>query len=365
MIQLQLKIDPIPIVEPLVVRLRTSPPDLSATESDHDAMMVSKGTESADFDVNGFSLRVHTRQAESLDGDVVLVVPGRGTLHRLIRASSNHNTLLITEQCDQKCIMCSQPPKKYHRDMFDQFLQAIVLAPREATIGLSGGEPFLHKARLMEFLRKAQTARPDIRFHILTNCQHFEPADEADLNSLNMASILWGIPIYAANPTIHDQIVAKEGAFEILERNLALLGKAGAVLELRTVILKSNITELEELANHVTRNLSFAQVWAIMQLENIGYARMNWETEFCDTSTEFNGVADAVDLAVGRGLRTKLYNFPLCTVPPAYRECCTLSISDWKQKFLPTCDDCELRSSCTGFFEWYPEERGFSGIRAQ
>lgn len=249
--------------------------------------------------------------------------------------------------------------------MFDQFLQAVVLAPRETTIGLSGGEPFLHKARLLEFLRKAQTARPDIRFHILTNGQHFEPSDEADLKSLNMASILWGIPIYAASPNIHDLIVAKEGAFEILERNLALLGKAGAVLELRTVVLNSNITELEELANHVTRHLSFAHVWAIMQLENIGYARMNWDAEFCDTSREFDGIATAVDLAVGRGLRTKLYNFPLCTVPPPYRMYCTLSISDWKQKFLSTCDDCRLRSSCTGFFEWYPDNRGFSGIRAQ
>lgn len=365
MIKLQLKVDPIPIVEPLVVRLRTSLPAFAAAAGDHDAWIVSRDAETADFDVNGFSLRVHTRHADSLNGDVVLIVPGRGTLHRLIRASSNHNTLLITEQCDQKCIMCSQPPKKYHTDMFDQFLQAVVLAPREATIGLSGGEPFLHKARLLEFLRKAQTARPDIRFHILTNGQHFEASDESTLKSLNMASILWGIPIYAANPSIHDLIVSKEGAFETLERNLALLGKAGAALELRTVVLKSNIAELEDLANLVTRNLAFAHVWAIMQLENIGYARMNWDAEFCDTSIEFNGVARAVDLAAGRGLRTKLYNFPLCTVPSAYREYCTLSISDWKQKFLSTCNDCRLMKSCTGFFEWYPDDRGFNGIQAQ
>lgn len=365
MIQLQLKVDPFPIVEPLVIRLRTRRPDPSEITNDHDAIMVSHCTETADYDVNGFSLRVHTRHPESLDGDVVLVVPRRGTLHRLIRASSNHNTLLVTEQCDQKCIMCSQPPKKYHADMFDQFLQAVTLAPKAATIGLSGGEPFLHKARLLEFLRKAQAVRPDIRFHILTNGQHFERTDEADLKSLNMASILWGVPIYAANSSIHDRIVAKEGAFEILERNFALLGKAGAILELRTVVLNSNIAELEELANYVTRRLSFAHVWAIMQLENIGYARMNWDAEFCDTSAEFDGIANAVDLSIGRGLRTKLYNFPLCTVPPAYREYCTLSISDWKQKFLPACHDCSLRSSCTGFFEWYPDNRGFIGIQTQ
>src|SRR4051794_4935895 len=44
---------------------------------------------------------------ETLDGDVVLVDPARGAAERLIRASSKHNTLLITERCDQLCVMCS------------------------------------------------------------------------------------------------------------------------------------------------------------------------------------------------------------------------------------------------------------------
>lgn len=365
MIRLQLKVDPLPIVEPLVVRLRTNRTEILPDADPRDAMMVHCASDTVDFDVGGFSLRIHTRNPENLDGDVILVVPGRGTLHRLIRASSAHNTLLVTEQCDQKCIMCSQPPKKYHTDMFDHFFQAIKLAPQAATIGLSGGEPFLHKERLLEFLGKAQMARPDIRFHILTNGQHFEPSDEPALRSLDMQSILWGIPIYAADPRLHDRIVAKTGAFETLEKNLALLGKVGAELEIRTVVLNSNIDVLEDLANHITRHQSFAQVWALMQLENIGYARMNWNEEFCDTSRDFGNMERAVDLALGRGLKTVLYNFPLCTVPEIYRPFCVASISDWKQKFLSTCDTCSLRSSCTGFFEWYPEGRGFNHVVAQ
>lgn len=365
MIQLQIKVDPIPIVEPLVVRLRTMPSNIQSGMDDRDAPMVSRGPDTADFDVNGFSLRVYTRDPESLDGDVILVVPGRKTLHRLIRAASQHNTLLVTEQCDQKCVMCSQPPKKYHTDMFVQFLTTVELAPQGATIGLSGGEPVLYKTRLLEFLGKAQAARPDIRFHILTNGQHFAPSDEAALRSLNMGSILWGIPIYAAEAAIHDRIVVKDGAFDTLQENLALLGRLGAVLELRTVILKSNVDGLEGLAAHISRIFPYSDVWAIMQLENIGYARMNWDAEFCDTSRTFSGVASAVDLATGRGLRTVLYNFPLCTVPASYRQYCVASISDWKQKFLSSCEGCSLRSACTGFFEWYPEQRGFDRIEVQ
>lgn len=365
MIALQLKVDPLPIVEPLVIRLRTGEAKDLLVPSENDAMLVYHDGAIADFDVGGFSLRVHTTDPQALDGDVVLILPGRSTLQRLIRYSSKHNTLLITEQCDQKCIMCSQPPKKHHTDMFDYFFQAVLLAPTDATIGLSGGEPLLHKVRLFDFVQKSQAARPDIRFHILTNAQHFDDSDRTILSRLNMNSILWGVPIYAADETTHDQIVVKAGAHQTLQKNLSLLGACGAALELRTVVLNSNISRLEELANHITRHQPFACVWAIMQLENIGYARMNWDKEFCDTSVSFAYIAKAIDLATGRGVETVLYNFPLCTVPSQYRRFSIASISDWKQKYLSTCDGCSLRSTCNGFFEWYPKDKGFKGISAQ
>lgn len=365
MIPLQLKIDPLPIVEPLVIRLNTVDAIEPTTLRGHDAVLVYHDGEVADFDVNGFSLRVYTSDPGSLNGDVVLAIPGRNTIHRLIRASSRHNTLLVTEQCDQKCIMCSQPPKKYHTDLFDQFLQAVSLAPLNATIGISGGEPLLHKSRLFWFLEKAQSCRPDLSFHILTNGQHIDQSDQGALSKLDMTSILWGIPIYAAQSSVHDQIVAKVGAFDILQRSLPIMGRAGAQIELRTVIMTSNDAHLESLALYIARHLAFAQVWAIMQLENIGYARMNWDHTFQDTSIDFDGVACAIDLASGNGVETTLYNFPLCTVPPQYRRFCVASISDWKQKFLSTCKICLLKSECTGFFEWYPESRGFKEIVAQ
>src|SRR4051812_2301972 len=61
--------------------------------------------------------------ADALDGDVVLVQPqarpgASGRIERLLRADSKHNTLLVTERCDQLCVMCSQPPKKTHVDRF-------------------------------------------------------------------------------------------------------------------------------------------------------------------------------------------------------------------------------------------------------
>jgi His-Xaa-Ser system radical SAM maturase HxsC len=365
MIPLQISADPLPIIEPMVLRLRTSEKTVPVEADLYEGQLVSWDENFAEFDVAGFSLQINSSDVDSLDGDVVLAIPGRRSLHRLIRRNSVHNTLLVTEQCDQKCIMCSQPPKKNHTDMFDHFFDAIRLAPRSMTIGLSGGEPFLHKSRLFDFLKRAQTARPDISFHILTNGQHFDKNDAATLQSLDLSSILWGIPIYSADAGVHDRIVVKEGAFDRLQENLALLGSLGASIELRTVVLNSNIGGMQQLAAHVTTHQSFTNVWAIMQLENIGFARMNWDREFYDSSVSFNPIADGIDLAAAKGMKTSLYNFPLCTVPPEYRINCVASISDWKQKFLADCGKCKLRSNCGGFFEWYPEKQGFAGIHAQ
>ena len=365
MIRLQIAIDPLPIVEPLVLRLRTKTDTTLNKANSHEAYLVSQDETSAEFDISGFSLRVHTCDVDSLDGDVVLAIPGRLSLHRLIRRTSLHNTLLVTEQCDQKCIMCSQPPKKYHTDMFDYFFEAVRLAPPNMTIGLSGGEPFLHKSRLFDFIKRAQAARPDITFHILTNGQHFDCSDVSTLERLNLRTILWGIPIYSADPSVHDRIVVKEGAFNVLQKNLAILGSMGAGIELRTVVMKSNVDDLQQLAHHITMHQSFAKVWAVMQLENIGFARMNWNQEFYDNSVSFQPIAEGVDLATARGMQTSLYNFPLCTVPPNYRNHCVASISDWKQKYLMKCRECAVRSDCGGFFEWYPEKQGFMELQAQ
>lgn len=297
-------------------------------------------------------------------GDVLLVDPQRQIAHRLIRAESPHNTFLITEQCDQLCLMCSQPPKTHHEDMFAHFLSAARLAPPGAEIGLSGGEPLLHKEELFGFIDAALATRDDLSFHILTNGQHFEMDDLPWLRK-HRNRLLWGVPIYSDDPALHDEIVGKPGAFAQLSGNLAFLGLAGAALELRTVVMKQNAAGFAELADFISRHLPFATTWAIMQMERIGYGRMNWSRCFFDSSANFTELGAAIDLMRARRQSVMLYNFPLCTVPPAFRAHAVQSISDWKQKYLPACDPCQQRSRCAGFFEWYREGDGFIEIKPQ
>lgn len=359
MINLRVPIDQLPLAEPLVVRLCNSATNAT---SDSDAVLIDRSTDRLEYDLNGFSLVLHPQGGEDYDGDVILALPGQASAHRLIRASSQHNTFLVTEQCDQLCVMCSQPPKKQHTDLFSQFAEAAILSPKGVVIGISGGEPLLHKSRLFDMLRAVSRARPDVTFHILTNGQHIEPSDVEVLLEIGTGRILWGVPLYSADPATHDEIVGKIGAFRQLEKGLGVLMTAGASVELRTVVMRQNVAGLTDLAGFVFTRLSFVHVWALMQMERIGYGRMNWQKSFFDSSADFAPIASAIDLSVARGIDVSLYNFPLCSVPTAYRSYAPSTISDWKRKYLDFCSQCDRRAACGGFFEWYSHNEGFSAL---
>lgn len=130
-------------------------------------------------------------QNDNLDSDICIVFPQKKILLRLIRENSNSNTILLTEQCDQACIMCSQPPKNKIYDHYELYRQAFSMAPKGIVIGISGGEPTLEKHKLLPFLIDVLEQRKDLKFHILTNCQHFTSADIPILRKLSN-SVLTG-----------------------------------------------------------------------------------------------------------------------------------------------------------------------------
>lgn len=292
----------------------------------------------------------------NLEGDVLLVDPLGGHVERLIRRDSLHNTLLVTERCDQLCVMCSQPPKKTHNDRFALFEDACLLAGPNAVLGITGGEPLLYKQQLFGMIERVRTKRPDLAFHVLTNGQHFEPDDAARLAKSAFDTVQWGIPLYSDQRDEHDELVGKPGAFEQLEDSFATLALGGASIELRTVVMTRNVARLPNLARHIARRLPFIATWSIMQLENIGYARRRWNELRFDHTQSFSAIGEAVDYAHLMGIDVRLFNFPRCTVPPIYRDLAATSISDWKQRFGHACDSCLEKKVCSGFFEWHPKD---------
>lgn len=289
------------------------------------------------------------------DGDVVAIDPVRGAAERLIRAGPRHNTFLVTERCDQLCIMCSQPPKKTHVDRFSELTQAALLAPNGETIGISGGEPTLYKVELFTLIETVRKARPDLSFHILSNGQHFEQPDRERLKSPCFESVTWGIPLYSYVPARHDEIVKKAGAFERLMESFRHLLASGSQVELRTVLLQENISHLPGLSRFVSAHLGFVVQWSIMQLENIGFAKNRFSELYVDHMQHDSQLYEAIDIAELFGVSAKLFNFPRCTIDARYRRYTVASISDWKRKYPSACNDCREQSLCSGFFEWHPD----------
>jgi His-Xaa-Ser system radical SAM maturase HxsC len=344
---------------PFIIRLSN---ERRAGQCPSDAVRLFESEGETAFSSGSGFFTLHS-DGQQLDGDVLLIEPGAGSATRIIRATSPHNSLLVTERCDQLCVMCSQPPKKTHVDRFGIFRDACVLAPQEALIGISGGEPTLYKSELLELVEHVLGVRPDLRFHILSNGQHFDMSDVERLSQPLYGNVSWGIPLYSADPADHDEIVGKAGAFERLEQSLHVLLLAGSTVELRTVVMLSTVKGLGALARHIAARLSFISSWSIMQLENTGFAKSRWGLLYFDHASDFAPVATALDLAQAHGIQARLFNFPFCTVPANYRHLAPASISDWKRKYAPACEGCRAMNQCSGFFEWHPEDALMQGVR--
>lgn len=290
-----------------------------------------------------------------VSADMSSITPAAKRVERLFRSNSEHNTLLVTERCDQLCVMCSQPPKKTHVDRFALLEQACRLTAPGTLIGISGGEPTLFKSELFSLIENVLGDRPDLRFHILSNGQHFDEEDVMRLRDPLWRQVAWGIPLYAADDDLHDEIVGKQGAAGALRQGFARLIMAGARIELRTVLVRQNIAALPALADFVSTYLQPIEQWSIMQLEHIGFAKNRWGDLYYDHGAGFDAIGKAIDRAELRGIPVRLFNFPRCTVPVAYRDLVVPSIADWKRRYAIECEPCTQKAECSGFFAWHPE----------
>ena len=81
----------------------------------------------------------------------------------LFRHDGRPNTILLTERCDNYCLMCSQPPKTGDDDwLLDDARELIRLLPRHAhELGFTGGEPTFYGQGLIDLSTLCTTLLPD------------------------------------------------------------------------------------------------------------------------------------------------------------------------------------------------------------
>ncbi len=287
------------------------------------------------------------------DGDVIRLDPKRRSIRVLYRRGSAHNSLLLTERCNNYCLMCSQPPKDINDSwLVEEAISVIRLADRSTReIGLTGGEPTLLGPGLIKILQAAKSHLPTTSIHILSNGRLFaDPEFAQSYAAVDHFDLMVGIPIYSDLSHIHDYVVQADGAFDETIRGIINLKRLKQKVEIRVVLHKQTYSRLPQLAEFLTRNLTFVDHVALMGLELTGFTLANLKDLWIDPFEYRGELRDAVEILTSARMNTSVYNHQLCLLDPAVWPIARRSISDWKNEFIPECDGCRLRGECGGFF---------------
>lgn len=287
------------------------------------------------------------------EGDVVSLNPADHSIRVLYRRRSDHNSLLLTERCNHHCIMCSQPPRDIDDSyIVDELLEAIPLMSTDTkSIGITGGEPTLLGDRFLQLLRAFKNNLPDTSVHVLSNGRNFKnPLFCRAIADLKAPGLMFGIPIYSADPERHNFVVQASNAWDETIEGIINLKRYRIAVEIRVVLHSQTANGLTDLADFIQRNLTMVDHVAFMGLEKMGFGSTNWNYLFVNPRDYAPQLSQAVFTLHNAGIPVSIYNTPLCMTPSSVHQFARQSISDWKNEYPPECSPCLLKSRCSGFF---------------
>lgn len=286
------------------------------------------------------------------DGDIILTL--MNSVYIAYKKHSDSNSLFLTERCDNFCIMCSQPPKNVNDSWrVNDALGIINLLENEPRVlGITGGEPTTLGSDFLKILALCHQKLPQTQLHILTNGKNLSNRDFINqIQNIGHHRVLWGIPLYGATALEHDFHVQSSGAFNQTINGLYNLQTIGQHIELRIVLTKDVLDNIEGLCEFIARNLSFVSFVALMGVELTGFAKHNFEVVYASLAEYLPALISAMTTLEMNSVHPCLYNIPQCHLPLKLRKFAVQSISDWKNRFPKDCEACALKVNCCGFFE--------------
>lgn len=284
---------------------------------------------------------------------LLLIDPKANSVQVVYRPDSDHNALFLTNQCNSRCIMCSQPPTTEDDGWLfyenERIVELIHSSPR--MLGITGGEPTLLGDHLLKLINNLKKRFPSTYLHILTNGRVFFDYNFAErFAAICHPFLTLEIPLYSNTANRHDRIVGAAGAFDQTIIGLYNLARLGQNVRLRVVLQRETIPTLTQLIDFIYRNLPFVSDVALMGLEPMGYVKKNWDTVWIDPVDYQDSLVEAVRYARLRGMPISIYNLPLCIIPSHLWTFARQSISDHKNIFIDLCEFCYGRRYCPGLF---------------
>jgi His-Xaa-Ser system radical SAM maturase HxsC len=286
------------------------------------------------------------------EGDCVLIGKD-GIITVVWEKKAPVNSLLLTEMCDCRCLMCPQPPKAHDRTLTETSKRILNLVKIEnnQTICLTGGEPTLLKEDFFDILGVIKKKQPKSTVMLLTNGKLFANFEFTKrFVSLRPKDFLTCVSMHSDVDEVHDRIVGVKDSFYKTVMGLQNLARFREKIEIRVVVSRINAHRLESIATFIQRNFPFIIHCTFMGMEITGLACDNYETVWIDPHEYRDELSRAIRVLSRADMSVSIYNLPLCLVEPKSWSFARQSISGWKNDYLPICEGCSVKSRCCGIF---------------
>jgi len=273
----------------------------------------------------------------------------------LFRESDRHHALFLTNRCNSRCLMCSQPPTSQDDSWLVQEALETIRHMRRlpSVLGITGGEPTLLGMGLRHVIDAILRREPSTRIEVLTNGRLLGDKALADSLLRGLPPLVsWLVPLYGHVNFLHDFVVQSPGAFDETLNGLLTLRSYEQPIQLRVVLIESVLKVLPELCAFVGRNLPFVREVSMMAVEPIGFALANTQECHVDLGDWSASLENAARVLSRHGVRQILMNVPLCALPETLWPAAQRSISDWKNIYPEECRQCRVRELCCGTFAW-------------
>lgn len=288
---------------------------------------------------------------EMEDGSIVKL--DHKSIYITYRPSANAHSLFMTYNCNHYCLMCSEPPKMENDSYFiEDNLKIIELLDKSLPVlGITGGEPTLVGDSYLKIIKKIREYLPTTYIRVLTNGKSYK--NEAFVKKLaDIAGEYYisEIPLYHSYYSKHDYIVQSKNSFYETIEGLYNCAKHDLTVEIRIVLNKQNYEDLPNLIYFIYKNLPFVGHIALMSLEYIGFAKMNFDKIHISPIDYQSQLIEAIELCEKYNLPVSIYNLPLCLIDESIRSYAKQTISDWKNEYAEICNSCVEKSNCSGMF---------------
>lgn len=285
-------------------------------------------------------------------GDIVYISNDL-LINKIGNVSSNDTSILITNRCNQDCIMCAQGGNDDNKNdsvtnEICSIVAEIYLKKKVPIIGISGGEPSLCLNQINQLLAKCSKGKFSPAIEILSNSALFENEDSVK-NLEKIKNMSFHIPLYSDSERIHNAIVRRKHFYKTI-KGIYNLAKYRYAIEIRNVIMKCNYERLPNWAEFISHNFPFVCHVAIMGLEPMGNALSNIKKIWIEPAETINELSSAIQILNRAQINVSVYNYPLCLLPPKLRDYYAPSISDWKRLYINECHKCQKKNICCGIF---------------